>query len=365
LALLKVADCGSFPAWWNIPIQICSNAEVFFDLDQFNIIHNTGNTNNGDKVNIFYRPGAFPYYDAKNQSINGGIPQEGNLTQHVDIFLQQLADNEPEGFDGISVLDFEQYLPKNNGYLSPVAREASRQWVRDRRPDWEYEQVQKASKVTFDIAVRPFFKSLLKKNTELYPEAMVGYYHYPYCNNWEAPYTQCKQSIVELNDYIQDFIFNMSTALFPDAYAFEEHGDGFLDYLTTLLDETVRVNINGLPMLPYYWYRFHAPSTAILPDEEAILILWTLRAYGMDGVVLWGSTDDLHNAEDCAAFRDYLYTFLGPVLKCLDELPSAAVAAIADLLPVFDRTAPGVSSLHLRKNWAPLVSLLKNICELP
>ena len=59
---------------------------------------------------------------------------------------------------GISVLDFEQYLPKNNGYLSPVAREASRQWVRDRRPDWEYEQVQKASKVTFDIAVRPFFK---------------------------------------------------------------------------------------------------------------------------------------------------------------------------------------------------------------
>jgi len=294
---------GSFAAWWNIPIEICANKGVQFDLDQFNIFHNVNNTNFGDKVNIYYRPGVFPWYDENDQPVNGGIPQQGNITQHIALFTQQLLDTEPQGFSGVSVLDFEKYLPAYNGYVPRVQRQASDQWVRDRRPDWDEDQVKQGSILSFDATVEPFFRSILKKNQEIRPDAQIGYYKFPPCNNWDHPYNACKDEILELNDNMHDIIFNHSTALFPSVYAYQQHEDLYLDYLTTILDETVRVNINGLPVYPYYWYKYHDPATDILTDEEAIVSLWTVKAYGMDGVVLWGSVEELRNAEDCMFFR--------------------------------------------------------------
>jgi len=357
LGLARTGEAtGSFAAWWNIPLNKCTNKGVLFDLDPYNIIHNVDNTNSGDKVNIYYRPGVFPWYDENDQPVNGGIPQQGNITQHIALFSQQLMDTEPTGFSGVSVLDFEKYLPAYNGYVPKVQRQASDQWVRDRRPELDEAQVKEASALTFDVTVKPFFKSILKKNREMYPEALIGYYKYPPCNNWDYPYNVCTPEILELNDNLHDTIYNESTAFFPSVYAFQHHEELYLDYLTAVLNETIRVNINALPVYPYYHYRYHDPATDYLTDEEAIVSLWTIKAYGMDGVVLWGSSYDIDTVEECEVFRDYVYSFLGPLLKCLDELPPVKISEVSKQYP-----PSGGSSAADRSEIARLV---RELCEL-
>lgn len=40
----------------------------------------------GEKITILYDPGMFPALGTKNERRNGGVPQEGNLTKHLDIY---------------------------------------------------------------------------------------------------------------------------------------------------------------------------------------------------------------------------------------------------------------------------------------
>lgn len=41
---------SKFQAYWNVPLDACTGLGVYFDLDQFSIVHNTGNPFYGDKV---------------------------------------------------------------------------------------------------------------------------------------------------------------------------------------------------------------------------------------------------------------------------------------------------------------------------
>ncbi|TOF71694.1 hypothetical protein CGJ15_27855, partial [Vibrio parahaemolyticus] len=63
-----------------------------------------------DKVTIFYNPGAFPYLN-NSTAVNGGIPQNGNLTHHLQVFTDKVHQQMQVNFSGVAVLDFETYYP--------------------------------------------------------------------------------------------------------------------------------------------------------------------------------------------------------------------------------------------------------------
>ena len=56
------------------------------------------------------------------------------------------------------MLDFEDYLPANNGFLPKVCREASLDYARSKHPNWTYDALQEFSVASFNESVQPYFK---------------------------------------------------------------------------------------------------------------------------------------------------------------------------------------------------------------
>lgn len=44
----------------------------------------------GETITILYDPGFFPALGTKNERRNGGVPQEGNLTKHLEIYREHI-----------------------------------------------------------------------------------------------------------------------------------------------------------------------------------------------------------------------------------------------------------------------------------
>jgi hyaluronoglucosaminidase len=44
----------------------------------------------GEKITILYDPGFFPALGSKNERRNGGVPQEGNLTKHLQFYREHI-----------------------------------------------------------------------------------------------------------------------------------------------------------------------------------------------------------------------------------------------------------------------------------
>lgn len=58
-------------------------------------MQNYEDTFRGDKIALLYDPGLFPALLEANMDSdfirrNGGVPQEGNITQHLEIFADQI-----------------------------------------------------------------------------------------------------------------------------------------------------------------------------------------------------------------------------------------------------------------------------------
>jgi len=365
LSCLVYESYGSpgFTAYWNVPVNKCQRVGVTFDLDQYGIVHNDNNDFHGDKVNLFYRNGfSFPFIDEHGKTINEGIPQRGNLTLSIDTFQKAFTAYENSDFSGVSVLDFEDYLPAYNGFLPKVCREASLDYARSKHPNWTSDALQEFSVASFNESVQPYFKLPLVNNKEHSPKALIGYYHYPYCHNFNAPYNKCPQNSKDLNDRLQDTIFNASTALYPSAYMFKKHGPLYHDYLSTLLDETNRVNLKELPVIPYYWYRYHnVDPPTYLPDDMALSVLALIKSKGGSGVVLWGNNmePDLADKPACLKLQAYVTRFLGPALKCMAEISDETMNRLNALYPVVSVREPeSQANLHIR------TTILKFLCKL-
>jgi len=332
-AVLALGCCAdAFNVYWNIDPVKCTKAGIDFDTDRFGILHNTNNEFRGSKINIFYRPGKFPNYNKYYRMTNGGIPQRGSMKRHLKQFAKEMKSCQNPEFDGISCLDFEDYLPEYNLFLKDPYQNETDAHIQRLHPTWSTEQVKAEAKKTFDDKAKHYFKNLIEANTKYAPNALVGYYHYPYCKNTRKPYLACRDDIMALNDRLQDVIFSPSTALFPRAYTFQPHGDMHLNHVKTALREAHRVNKNNVPIIPYFWYRYKLEDK-YQHDSKAIAVLWEVRTQG-DGMILWGSVKNLKNKATCEKFNTYFTNFLGPFAKCFADMESTQVAAINAKFPV-------------------------------
>lgn len=100
----------------------------------------------GEKITILYDPGMFPALGTKKERRNGGVPQEGNLTMHLEIYRSHIDELVPDvSNDGLVVIDFESWRPifrQNFGSLEPY-KDLSYKIERERHPFWTRQRLEK------------------------------------------------------------------------------------------------------------------------------------------------------------------------------------------------------------------------------
>ncbi|CAH2098510.1 unnamed protein product [Euphydryas editha] len=92
-----------FRVYWNVPTVQCKSKKVPFDnlYEKYGIIQNDGDNFRGEKITIMYEPGSFPAIfknetSGKYRFRNGGVPQEGNLDDHLKVFREDMEEIIPD-----------------------------------------------------------------------------------------------------------------------------------------------------------------------------------------------------------------------------------------------------------------------------
>lgn len=248
---------------WNAPTASClSQYGVDLDLGTFSIIRNKNQTFMGDNITIFYaeKLGLYPRYTSQSQAINGGVPQNASLSQHLRAASDNIRTFIPDrDFPGLAVVDWESWRPvwERNWDSKQVYWEGSRALVKSRHPDWSPAQVEAAARVDFEKAGRSFMEETLKLGQEERPNGLWGFYGFPNCYNYYSykskNYTgECPAVEIKRNDELL-WLWNVSTALFPDIYlSLELRGlsKEVLLYTHHRILEALRVGAQSVPSTP-------------------------------------------------------------------------------------------------------------------
>lgn len=202
---------NGFKVYWNIPTFQCDYHKLNFTglAAKYGIVQNARDRFRGDRIAILYDPGDFPAIlrDASGSLFlrNGGVPQEGNLSLHLETFRETVEALIPDAdFSGVAVIDFESWRPifrQNFGSLQPY-KELAVEVEKQRHPSWAKKQLEKEATRRFEIAGREFMEETLVLAKELRPNATWGYYAYPYCFNMSPKnmMAECPSDVEKEND---------------------------------------------------------------------------------------------------------------------------------------------------------------------
>ncbi|XP_036389421.1 hyaluronidase-1 [Megalops cyprinoides] len=313
---------------WNAPTEPCmSKHGVDLDLSVFDIVLNQNQTFMGRNITIFYESklGRYPRYAAGGEAVNGGVPQNSSLQEHLRDARADIAVYIPRPkFRGLAVIDWESWRPlwARNWESKRVYWEGSRALVREKHPGWTPEQVEVEAEKEFQEAGRAFMEETLRLGRGMRPGGFWGFYGFPCCYNYQyknttANYTgACPEVEVKRNNELA-WLWNASSALYPDIYleiGLRGRGDAILRYTHYRVLEAMRVAALvtpiAPPVLPYariaYTY-----SLQFLSQEDLIHTIGESAALGAAGVVLWGDAYFSRSQAACQAVKDYLDGTLG------------------------------------------------------
>ncbi|KAM7397313.1 hypothetical protein PAMP_020297 [Pampus punctatissimus] len=132
-----------FVAIWNAPTDKCQQLHIPLDTAAFQAVTTTGAVP-GQFLTIFYedRLGLYPKVDyAKRKRYRGGVPQNGNLTEHLAKARRQIdhlifRDSSP----GLAVIDWESWRPL---------------WDRN----WGSKRIYQKLSITHALQIAPFLAS--------------------------------------------------------------------------------------------------------------------------------------------------------------------------------------------------------------
>ncbi|XP_045540103.1 uncharacterized protein LOC106714963 [Papilio machaon] len=319
-----------FNVYWNVPTMQCKSKKIPFNnlYEKYGIIQNANDSFLGEKVAILYDPGLFPAL-LKNETSgkfkfrNGGVPQEGNITSHLDAFRSTVEKSIPdEKFDGIGIIDFESWRPvfrQNFGVLVPY-KDVSVQIEKKLHWWWPNTWLQEEAKDRFEEAARQFMQSTVSVAKQLRPRARWGYYGFPYCFNVATnnPGEACPANVVRENNQIK-WLWSESTALYPSIYSSVNLTSKQLTWLVRgRVSEAARVKGGGggggggAPILPYFWFRYR--DAGFMTEQDLDTVLKTLYKSEASGFIIWGSSNDVNTVNKCNKLQEYVNKTLGPAI---------------------------------------------------
>ncbi|XP_066518710.1 hyaluronidase-1 [Hoplias malabaricus] len=323
---------------WNAPTELCeSRYGVDLDLSVFDIVHNKNQTFAGGNITIFYsgKLGLYPYYDFQNKSVNGGVPQNASLKDHIwqaDNDLRKVIPD--KNFDGLAVVDWESWRPlwERNWDSKEVYWKGSRELVRIKHPHWEPARIEAEAMKEFEQAARSFMQETLKLGLRERQKGLWGFYGFPCCYNYEykknGTYTgQCPALEMKRNNRLL-WLWNTSTALYPDIYLdlkLRNRGRDILLYSRHRVLEGLRVREQVTPVkppvIPYARIVF-TYTLEFLSQEDLVHTIGESVALGAAGIVLWGDSNFSKNKVTCLAVKDYIDTTLGQYVVNVTEAAS-------------------------------------------
>lgn len=339
---------NDFQIIWNVPSFQCHKYGLnFSEVAEWGILQNAADTFRGDRIALLYDPGYFPaLLEANEQSDfvrrNGGVPQEGNLTAHLELFLQQINNKliPDEKFSGVAIIDFEHWRPvwnENFGSLLPY-RKVSRTIEQNTHPFWNEKQIEKESSTRFEKSGWQFFRTTLRLAKQLRPNAKWGYYGFPLCFNYTPRnnYPTCSASVRGNNERIK-WLFQDSTAVYPSLYYKKNDmtEESRLLFMKGRMAEAIRVSQMSTvppPVYPYTWLKYY--DTKELVNKNDLLNSFAIpKREGAAGAIIWGASNDVNTEKKCRSLNNYVQSVLGPVTKLVLQTPKEDVHTLISKIP--------------------------------
>ena len=225
----------------------------------------------------------FPQVTCSGELVNGGVPQAGNLSLHLQYIREHIDAWLPDkAFSGNAVFDLEAWSPRwganvdtNCWYHSIHHQNLSTALVRAEHPAWSPLEQELAAAQAFEAAALAFLAETLRLCTALRPNASWGFYGLP-----DNPYLPCSASAQcgynnpvagpfarALNDELAP-LWAASTGFFPSIYipeganrtAFDAAANA--DYIAGVTAEAARLRDAHAPSASM---RVSLPACAPLP----------------------------------------------------------------------------------------------------
>lgn len=328
-----------FKIYWNLPSIVCAyrhNITFTHVMEEYGITQNENDAFRGDQISILYDPGLFPkvtnftWPDVNLDDIvliNGGIPQNGNIVEHLNAFQEDINKAVPvTNNQGLIIIDMEHWgatWAQNFNYME-INHLLSKIKVEEKHPDWKSWEIMREAIKEYEGGAKLFLSKTLLWGQFLRPKAKWGYYQYPQCFN-PPGVDYCSNATQEDNNKLT-WLWSESTALFPSLYL--SHQNKTIEeraaQMRGMVREAFRVGEyvgKKTEVYSYIWYRYMDTKEVIL-DADLENLFRISRDEGAAGVVIWGAYEDFKNKERCLIFADYVTYSLGPIAKkVLEEDP--------------------------------------------
>lgn len=333
----------NFKIIWNVPSFQCHKYGLnFSQLTKWGITQNYGDSFRGDQIALLYDPGFFPALLEANIGSdlvrrNGGVPQEGNLTAHLEIFADQIQNKliPDKNFAGVAIIDFEHWRPiwnENFGSLTPY-RKLSRMIEQNKHPLWTVSQIEKEASKRFEKAAWQFFRATLKTARKLRPNALWGYYGFPLCFNYTPKNQQakCSSSVMDNNERLK-WLFVESSGIFPSLY-YKRYGmneNTRASFMEGRMTEAMRVSFmsnSPSPVYPYTWLKYY-DTKEFVNQNDLINSFIVPKKEGAAGVIIWGASNDVNTEQKCRALNEYIETVLGPTVQQVLKTPKEEIYTV-------------------------------------
>ncbi|XP_059113422.1 hyaluronidase PH-20-like [Peromyscus eremicus] len=314
---------------WNVPTEACIGAfNHSIDLSLFPLIGSPRKTATGQPVTLFYvdRLGLYPHIDTKMAEHHGGIPQLGNLQDHLSKARTDIEHYIPTDRLGLAVIDWEEWRPTwlRNWRPKDIYRNKSIDLVQTNNAGISISDATKKAKQEFEEAGKNFMEETLKLGKSVRPKHLWGYYLFPDCynNKFQNPNYDGKCPDVEKqrNDDLS-WMWRESTGLYPSVYLkrdLKSNRQATL-YVRFRVVESIRVSKvrnekDPVPIFVYIRVVFTDNTTEYLLQEDLVNTIGEIVALGPAGIILWDAMTLAQRAPGCPILHKYLKTTLNPYI---------------------------------------------------
>ncbi|NWI16645.1 HYAL2 protein, partial [Crypturellus soui] len=317
-----------FMVAWNVPTQECKpRFHVQPDLSLFDVEASPNEGFVDQNLTIFYkeRLGLYPYYTAQRVAVNGGVPQNSSLTQHLAKLHEGIGKYIPSAAaEGLAVIDWEEWRPIwiRNWKPKDIYRNVSQQLVRLQQPAWSQERVNKQAVDEFETAARQFMIKTLRRAKSIRPKQLWGYYLFPDCYNHDysknkETYTgQCPDVEKTRNNQLW-WLWKESKALYPSIYLEQilASTSNSRKFVRARVMEALRISEQhhdgyALPVF-VYTRPTYIRRMDVLTQPDLVSTIGESAALGAAGAIFWGDADYTKNQNSCQILKDYLEGELG------------------------------------------------------
>ncbi|XP_078098064.1 hyaluronidase-4-like [Mustelus asterias] len=320
---LPLREDFPFLAVWNAPTEMCTRKfGLAFNLTSFPIVSTTRRSLFQQDVRIFFHHmfGYYPHYDeTTGQEMDGGIPQQVKMHEHLQKAEQDIQDLIPSNkSSGLAVIDWEHWRPiwSRNWHHKLIYQRQSIELVQQKDLSLTWRRAATIAMAQFEESAKEFLLRSLQLGKKLRPKQLWGYYLFPNCYNYlhknrNGTYTGiCPPRAISRNNELL-WLWQESTALYPSIYLSRifKSSDNAKLFVQNRVQEAMRVATlskenYSLPVYPYTRILYRNSMNETLSEADLVSTIGESASLGAAGIIVWESSNRTQNKHTCTLLQD-------------------------------------------------------------